>query len=131
MDQKRERSLGERWSDAKASKTVVFWACVATAVLTMIIGFSWGGWMTSSGADRLATDRSRTAVTTALVPVCLEKSKSDPAVSRKLVVLKALPSSYDQREAVLNDGWASIGSGEANRDVADACASELLKAAAK
>ena len=107
------------------------WAFVAGSVVTMIIGFSWGGWMTSSGADRLATDRSRTAVTTALVPVCLEKSKADPAGSRKVVALKALPSSYDQREAVLNDGWASIGAGEANRDVADACASELLKAAAK
>ena len=107
------------------------WAFVAGSVVTMIIGFSWGGWTTSSGADRLATDRSRTAVTAALVPVCLEKSKSDPAVSKKLVVLKALPSSYDQREAILNDGWATIGGGEANREVADACATELLKAAAK
>src|SRR5206468_9888883 len=45
MDQNSERlSLGRRWSDARPTKTLVFWCCVASAVLTMIIGFSWGGW---------------------------------------------------------------------------------------
>ena len=107
------------------------WGFAAGSVVTMIIGFSWGGWTTGGTADRLATERSRIAVTAALVPVCLEKSKADPAGAKKLVALRALASSYDQREAVLNGGWASIGMGDANRDVADACASELLKAAAK
>ena len=109
----------------------IAWGFVAGSVITMILGFTWGGWTTSGTSERLATDRSRTAVTAALVPVCLEKSKADPASSTKLVALKALPSSYEQRDAVLKDGWASIGAGDANHDVADACASELLKVAAK
>jgi hypothetical protein len=32
---------------------------------------------------------------------------------------------------VVKDGWASVGAGEANRDVAEACASQLVKVAAK
>jgi hypothetical protein len=107
------------------------WGFVVGSVATMIVGFSWGGWTTGSGADRLATERSSAAVTTALVPVCLEKSKADPAGAKKLVALKALTSSYDQRDAVVQGGWATFGPGEANRDVAEACASELLKVAAK
>ena len=107
------------------------WGFVVGSIVTMIVGFSWGGWTTGSGADRLATERSTAAVTKALVPVCLEKSKADPASAKKLVALKALTSSYDQRDAVVQGGWATFGAGEANRDVAEACASELVKVAAK
>ena len=107
------------------------WGFVLGSIVTMIVGFAWGGWTTGSSADRLATERSATAVTAALVPVCLEKSKADPAGAKKLVALKALTSSYDQRDAVVQGGWATFGPGEANRDVAEACASALLKVAAK
>ena len=106
------------------------WGFVVGSLVTMIVGFSWGGWTTGSGTDRLANERSTAAVTTALVPVCLEKSKADPAGAKKLVALKAMSSSYDQRDAVVEGGWATFGPGEANRDVAEACASELLKVAA-
>ena len=60
----------------------------------------------------------------------LEKSRADPASVKKLGALRALTSSWDQRDAVLKDGWASIGTAEGNRDVAEACASALVKTAA-
>jgi hypothetical protein len=107
------------------------WGFVGGSVVTMIVGFSWGGWTTSGSADRIAMDRSNAAVTAALVPACLEKSKADPAVVKKIGALKALTTTYEQRDAVLKDGWATVGGGEANRDVAEACATELLKVAAK
>ena len=107
------------------------WAFVFGSILTMIVGFSWGGWTTGSGADRLAYERSQAAVTAALVPVCLDKSKADPAAAKKLGAIRALTSSFDQRDAVLKEGWATIGAGEGNRDVADLCASQLAKTAAK
>ncbi len=107
------------------------WAFVVGSLFTMIVGFSWGGWTTTGGTDRISMERSQTAVTAALVPVCLEKSKADPASVKKIGALRALTSSYDQRDAVLKDGWATIGSGEANRDVAEACASQLVKVASK
>ncbi len=45
--------------------------------------------------------------------------------------LRLLTSSWDQRDAAVEDGWASVGAGEPNGDVAEACASQLLKVAAK
>lgn len=107
------------------------WGLVVGGIVTMIVGFSWGGWTTGSTTDRLAMERSNTAVTAALVPVCLEKSKADPARTKKLGALKALTSPYEQRDAVLKDGWASVGESEGNRDVAEACAAQLVKVAAK
>ena len=106
------------------------WGFVAGSIVTMIVGFTWGGWTTSGTTDRIALERSSAAVTAALVPVCLEKSKADPGVVKKVGALKALTSSYEQREAVVRDGWATVGAGEANATVAEACASELLKVAA-
>ncbi|MBI3825854.1 MAG: hypothetical protein HY294_07655 [Candidatus Rokubacteria bacterium] len=107
------------------------WGVVVGSIFTMIVGFSWGGWATKGTADRIATDRATVAVTAALVPVCLEKSKADPARIKKLGELKALTTSYDQRDAVVKGGWATVGGGEANRDVAEECASQLLKVAEK
>ena len=108
------------------------WGAVAGSVLTMIIGFSYGGWTTSGTAARLAQLQADTAVTTALVPLCIAQSKADHALLKKMGELKALTSSYEQRDFVTKTGWATVpGSGDANRDVAEACATALLKTASK
>jgi len=35
-------SLGQRWSEARPTKTRLFWSCVASAVLAMGVGFECG-----------------------------------------------------------------------------------------
>jgi len=107
------------------------WGFVVGSIVTMIVGFNWGGWTTGGTASRTAIERANAAVTAALVPVCIEKSKADPARAKKLGALRALTSSYEQRDAVLEGGWATVGTAEANRDVAEACASKLGEVAAK
>ncbi len=110
----------------------VIWGAVVGSVVTMIVGFSYGGWTTSSTAARLAKQQADTAVTAALVPLCIAQSKSDRAVAKKMGELKALTSSYDQRDFVTKTGWATVpGTEDANRDVAEACAAALLKTASK
>ena len=107
------------------------WGAVIGSVLTMIVGFSWGGWTTSTTTNQLALTRADAAVTTALVPICLAQEKMDATKGKKLGELKALTSSYDQTEFVMNAGWATFpGSADPNREVAEACASALLKTAA-
>ena len=108
----------------------VLWGAVAGSVVTMIIGFSYGGWTTSSTSARLAKVQADAAVTTALVPICVAKSKADGAGVKKMGELRALASTYDQRDFVTKTGWATVpGSDEANSDVAGACAAALLKTA--
>ena len=108
----------------------VLWGAVAGSVVTMIIGFSYGGWTTSSTSARLAKVQADAAVTTALVPICVAKSKADGAGAKKIGELRALASTYDQRDFVTKTGWATVpGSEDANSDVAGACAAALLKTA--
>jgi hypothetical protein len=107
------------------------WGAVIGSILTMIVGFSWGGWTTSSTANVAAMKRADTAVTAVLVPICLAQEKVDGTKGEKLGALKAMTSSYEQTEFVMKAGWATFpGNADPNRDVAEACASALLKIAA-
>jgi len=104
---------------------------VIGSILTMIVGFSWGGWTTSSTANQVATQRADAAVTTAFVPVCLAQEKVDAPKGKKLGELKAITASYEQTDFVMKAGWATFpGKADPNRDVAEACASALVKPAA-
>lgn len=103
---------------------------VIGSVLTMIIGFGWGGWVTAGTADQAARQEANAAVTSALTPFCLAKAKMDPAGAKKLGELRAIDYSYQQQQFVMEAGWASMpGSEEPNRQVAEACAAQLLKTA--
>ena len=47
------------------------------AVATMIVGFSYGGWMLGGSAEKMAEQRSTAAVTEALVDVVLRRPALD------------------------------------------------------
>ncbi len=103
------------------------WGAVAGSLITMILGFNWGGWTTSGTAQQMALKQADAAVTAALVPICVAGPKADVARVKKLEELRAITSSYDQTDFVMKTGWASFaGQAEPNRAVAEACASALL-----
>ena len=106
---------------------VGFWGAVAGSVLTMIVGFGWGGWTTSGTAQQVAVKQADAAVTAVLVPICVAGQKAEATRAKKIEELRAITSSYDQTEFVMKTGWASFpGQTEPNRAVAEACVSALL-----
>jgi len=122
---RRERgkvSLGQWWGDFRPTKTVVFWSWVGAVVLTMIVGFAWGGWVTEGTALKLADD----AVVKRLAPMCLAQFNRDPGKDRKLIALKET-SSWQGGEYVEKQGWATMaGEGKPDSAVASECAKLLL-----
>lgn len=95
------------------------------AVVVGIGGFSWGGWMTGSGAEKLASSRSHDQVIAALVPVCMEMSQTDTDRIAKMATLKAA-TTYQRRDVLMEAGWATVpGSMTPNRDLAGACVTAL------
>ena len=86
----------------------LIWGAVVGSVLTMIVGFSYGGWTTSGTAARLAKQEADVAVTTALVPLCIAQSKADRAVLKKMGELNCV------RGAVLD--WVRLGDGARQRE---------------
>ena len=114
----------------RASLKPGIWGVVIGSILTMIVGFTWGGWTTGSTANQSAMTRADAAVTTALIPICLAHVKLDTTKGKKLGELKAITTSYDQTDFVMKAGWATFpGKADPNRDVAEACAAALVKTA--
>jgi len=97
------------------------YGAVVGAIAVSIVGFSWGGWVTGSGANKMAIARAHDDVIAALVPVCLNLSNADSNRVMKLASIKKA-SSYKRRDAVMEAGWATMpGSEKPNRDLAAAC----------
>ena len=46
MEERQNRSQLQWFDQYRASKTALFWACAGSAVLTLAVGFFWGGWAT-------------------------------------------------------------------------------------
>ena len=107
------------------------WGVVIGSILTMIVGFGWGGWTTAGTARQAAMQQADAAVMTALVPICVASEKADVGRTKKLTELTAITSSWEQTEFVMKTGWATFpGQADPNRAVAEACAAALLKTAA-
>ena len=104
------------------------WGAIIGSVLTMIIGFAWMGWVLGGTAERMALERSNTAVVGALTPFCISRFMQQPNAAAKLKELETIDS-WKQREFVEAGGWATAkGDKSPNSDVARACAEQLLKA---
>ena len=76
------------WREARPTKTAVFWSWIGSVVLTMIIGFAWGGWVTGGTAQKLAEKMADDAVVKRLAPICVLQATRDPEKTQKLKALK-------------------------------------------
>ncbi len=94
-------------------------------IVTVALGFGWGGWTLGSTAEKMAANSATNAVVAALAPICVNKFTQAAESPTTLVALKATDS-WQQDSFVAKGGWATFpGSKEPNRDVAEACAKIL------
>lgn len=99
------------------------------AVATFVLGFYWGGWMTTRSAQDMARQRSDAALVAALAPICVDKFRNSPNVGTNTDELKKT-TSFMQGSFIARGGWATtIGNNEPNSAVADACANMLASIA--
>ena len=99
----------------------------AGAILTAVIGFGWGGWMLGGTAQKMADEKTNSAVVAALAPICVDNFENNGESKAKLVALKKV-NSWERDSFIIKGGWATFpGGAEPNRNVAEACASLLNK----
>lgn len=116
-------SYGERWSKTRPKKMVVFWICLATVIVTIFVGFNWGGWVTAGSAQKM----TESAMVQRLIPICVDRFNDDPQKDQKLVELKDT-NSYQRDDYVKDQGWATIaGETEPDHQVADGCAKLIIQ----
>jgi hypothetical protein len=97
---------------------------VIGAVGISVVGFASFGWTLGATAERMAQERSQTAVVAVLAPICVEKFQHQADASAKLVELQKV-SSWDRR-SIIEKGWATMpGNDSPNSAVVTACAERL------
>jgi hypothetical protein len=125
LEQKRKISFRKWWGQVRPKKAVVFWSWVASVALTMIIGFAWGGWVTSAKAQRMAEDMAEDAVTERLAEICVFQFNQDPGKGAKLAEMREASGSQ-RRKYVEDQGWSTIPGEELGRKVVDECVRQLI-----
>ena len=120
-------SFNEKLREARPTKKIVFGLLVATAALTMMVGFNWGGWVTGGTSQQRVDTGALDAVALRLVPICVAQFNLDPQQAPKLAELKAITSSWERPDYVKKQGWATMpGEKTPDNDVAAACAKLLM-----
>ncbi len=126
MQNTTKQSFARRFEDYQPTKSMLAWACVATAVATMIVGFSWGGWVTGGTSQTMATTAGDAARAELASVICVERFKAAPDSAAKLVEFKAITDSYKKRQFVETGGWATMpGQKSSDRLAAEGCAVAL------
>jgi hypothetical protein len=126
VGQKGKVSFRQWWDEARPTKTAVFWSWVGSVVLTMIIGFAWGGWVTGGTARSTAEKMAEDAVVKRLAPMCVVQFNRDLGKDQKLKEL-AKTDSWQRSEYVEKQGWATMpGEEKPDSKVAEECARLLM-----
>jgi len=109
------------------SRTRLLQGAALGAIATALIGFTWGGWVSGSTAQKMADKSAGQALVAALAPICVDKFQRGAEAKATLAQLKATES-WQQDNFIVKGGWATFpGDSEPNRNVADACAKLLSK----
>jgi hypothetical protein len=110
------------------SRTRLLQGIAIGAVASMVIGFSWGGWMTGGTAIKLADERANNAVVAALTPICVEKFLRNSDAKANLAVLQKISSNWEQGDYLEKGGWATRpGATSSDYHLARACAEKLVQ----
>jgi hypothetical protein len=133
MKERKKSNPLQRLDQYQPSKTALLWACAGAAIVTVVVGFSWGGWVTGGTAQSMAEDSADQARQELASLVCVERFLAMPDAGDRLSALKQISSSYEQGKFVQDGGWAIMPVGGASRSSSDdrkaatACGQELAK----
>ena len=114
-------------SNYRPSKTMWGWSMVAASALTMLVGFTWGGWTTSGRAHVMTDIAVRDAKAALVAGVCVHNfvTASDAADNLKALQAK---SSWQRDDFIKEGGWAKVaGIADTVANATDACADQLMK----
>lgn len=120
------KSHQETFAAFKPSKTLWFWSCAGCAVLTMIVGFSAGGWVTGGTAKEIAADAADKARAQLVAGACFDNFVKGTDFAKTLAKLKDT-SSWQRSDMLEDGGWVTLaGMKEPLDDAAEICASKLV-----
>ena len=100
-------------------------SAVGGAIVLAVIGFNYGGWVTTGTAEAMAKETAANAVAERLGSICVAQFNRDSENGQKLKEMKE-KDSWDKGRYVEKQNWAIMpGEDKPDSKVADACAKQL------
>jgi dienelactone hydrolase len=97
------------------------------AVVLAIVGFNWGGWVTTGTAEAMAKESAANAVAERLGSICIAQFNKDSQKTQKLSEMKA-QDTWERGRYIEKQSWAIMpGDEKPDSGVADACAKHFTK----
>lgn len=114
-------------SSSRPSKILWLWSLVGASVLTMIVGFTWGGWTTSASVREMTMVAARDARAELVADICVHDFISASDSGQNLQALKAT-SSWERENFIKEGGWTKIaGIDGPVINAANNCAEQLME----
>lgn len=124
-------NIRERIGAYRPTKTVWFWSTAAAVALTIILGFSTGGWVTGGAADARAEEAADDAVVAFAAKICAYRFLQAPDAGTRLAALKD-EGVYERGTMLEDGGWVTFaGAEQPLRGAARQCADQLMQAEVK
>jgi hypothetical protein len=102
------------------------WSAIGGAIIVMIIGFGWGGWVLGSTSQRTADTMAAETLVARLAPMCLAQFNADADKDTRLVELTA-KNRWEREKYVEDQGWATMPfEKEPDSRVAELCVEQIL-----
>src|SRR3546814_3444577 len=119
--------MGFKGGDDRSSMSVWVWSCAGWVVATMIVGFTWGGWVTGGTGEERVTDASDTGRAELAAVICVDRFLDETGVAVNLAELKE-QSQWQRDDYIEDGGWTTlVGFDEPIEGAADLCATQLTE----
>lgn len=120
-----QNTIGERWENYRPSKAMWVWSIIGAGILTMILGFTAGGWTTGGNAVAMAKKAAQDARAELAATVCVDRFAASANAVEQLAALKG-KSSWERDDFIKDGGWAKLlGPERLINGAADLCAEKL------
>jgi hypothetical protein len=120
------QGLGQRWTAYQLTKGLLVWAAGVGAVVAMVIGFAWGGWVTGGTARQLADSAATGSREQLVAAVCVNRFQAGSDAQAQLTELKGLQG-WNRTTFIEKGGWAVMPDRtEASKAATTLCANQLV-----
>ena len=119
--------LGQRWAGYKATKATLFWSGAACAVATVVVGFTWGGWVTGASARSMAEAAAADGRDGLVAAICVDRFQAGSDAQGQLAALKE-QKGWNRASFIEKGGWATMPDDKAKptNKAARLCADRLV-----
>ena len=101
------QQFGQRWETYRPTKALLVWSCAVGAIGVIVVGFTWGGWVTGGTARSMAQNAAVSAHDELVAVICVERFQSGRDAHGQLAALKELQG-WNWAAFIEKGGWATM-----------------------